>query len=111
MPGSKLARTKSSEVPRLAGSLVSLSSAEFADAALSFFMSGIAGLLRFDGRPVNRHDLERVANSLRQHGPDRSEIFASESIGLVNVLMRLTPEDRFDRQPWRGASGSLITAD
>jgi len=35
----------------------------------------------------------------------------SGSIGLVHVLMRMTPEDRFDSQPWRGASGSLITAD
>ena len=74
-------------------------------------MSGIAGLLRFDGRTVTRHDLERVANSLRQYGPDRSDITASESIGLVHVLMRMTPEDQFDSQPWQGASGSLITAD
>jgi asparagine synthase (glutamine-hydrolysing) len=25
--------------------------------------------------------------------------------------MRMTPEDRFDRQPWRGASGAVIAAD
>ncbi len=74
-------------------------------------MSGIAGLLRFDGRNVTRHDLGRAANALRQYGPDQCEINASGSIGLVHVLMRMTPEDRFDRQPWRGASGSLITAD
>jgi asparagine synthase (glutamine-hydrolysing) len=74
-------------------------------------MSGIAGVLRFDGRPVNRHDLERVANALSQYGPDRSDIMASGSISLVHVLMRMTPEDRFDRQPYRGASGALITAD
>ncbi len=74
-------------------------------------MSGIAGLLRFDGRPVSRHELERAANALRQYGPDRSDTVASGSIGLVHVLMRMLPEDRFDRQPLRGASGSLITAD
>jgi asparagine synthase (glutamine-hydrolysing) len=74
-------------------------------------MSGIAGLLRFDGRAVTRHDLGRAANALRQYGPDQSEIVANGSIGLVHVLMRMTAEDRFDRQPWRGASGSLITAD
>jgi len=74
-------------------------------------MSGIAGLLRLDGRTVTRPDLERAANALRQYGPDRSEIMTGGRIGLVHVLMRMTPEDRFDRQPWRGASGSLITAD
>ncbi len=74
-------------------------------------MSGIAGLLRFDGEAVNGRELERVANALRQYGPDRSDVFAGGSVGLVHVLMRMVPEDRFDRQPWRGASGSSITAD
>jgi asparagine synthase (glutamine-hydrolysing) len=35
----------------------------------------------------------------------------SGNVGLAHVLMRMTPEDRFDRQPWRSESGSLITAD
>lgn len=74
-------------------------------------MSGIAGLLRFDGQPVNRRELERVANALRQYGPDRSEVVTSGSVGFVHVLMRMTAEDQFDRQPYRGASGSLVTAD
>ena len=74
-------------------------------------MSGIAGILRFDGRRVERRDLERVANALRAHGPDRSDVLVAGDIGLVHVLMRMTPEDRFDRQPWRGASGAIITAD
>ena len=74
-------------------------------------MSAIAGLLRFDGRTVTRHELQRVANALRQYGPDRSDIVTRDTIGLVHVLMRMTPEDRFDRQPWHGASGTLIAAD
>jgi asparagine synthase (glutamine-hydrolysing) len=74
-------------------------------------MSGIAGILRFDGEPVRPHDLERVANALRPHGPDRLDVMASDAIGLVHVLMRMTPEDRFDRQPWKGPSGAVITAD
>ena len=74
-------------------------------------MSGIAGLLRFDGQPVGRHDLERVANALRPHGPDRADVAVAGQVGLVHVLMRMTPEDQHDRQPWRGASGAMITAD
>jgi len=31
-------------------------------------MSGIAGLLRFDGQEASRHELERVANALRDSG-------------------------------------------
>lgn len=74
-------------------------------------MSGIAGQLRFDGREVARRDLERMANALRPHGPDRSSIAIAGSVGLVHVLMRITPEDWFDRQPFRGRSGAMITAD
>jgi len=74
-------------------------------------MSAIAGLLRFDGRPVERRDLERAANALRQYGPDRFEIATQENLGFVHAQMRMTPEDQFDRQPWRSARGPLMTAD
>ena len=74
-------------------------------------MSGIAGLIRFDGRSVARRDLERAANALDQYGPDRVEIIAKQNCGLAHALMRMTPEDRFDRQPYQNASGSTITAD
>jgi asparagine synthase (glutamine-hydrolysing) len=75
-------------------------------------MSGIAGVLRFDGGSVARRDLERMANALHAHGPDRSDIaIPAENIGLAHVLMRMTPEDQFDRQPWRGSSGAVLVAD
>ncbi len=74
-------------------------------------MSGIAGLIRFDGRPVRRQELERAANALHQFGPDRSDIVTGENVGFAHALMRMTPEDNSDRQPHRGASGALITAD
>ncbi len=74
-------------------------------------MSAIAGLLRFDGQSAARHDLERVASALKPHGPDRSDVMTAGGVGLVHVLMRMTPEDQSDRQPWKGASGAVITAD
>jgi len=74
-------------------------------------MSAIAGLLRFDGQKVNRHELQGVVNALYQYGPDRSEIVVNGIAGLVHALMRMMPEDAFDGQPWQGATGSLITAD
>src|SRR5579862_2898029 len=110
MPGLKSGRARLPEQarPRRLRGLPNSARPAVKDAKV---MSGIAGLLRFDGRAVRAHDLGRVANALRQHGPDRSDVFAGEGIGLVHVLMRMTPEDRFDRQPWRGASGALIAAD
>ena len=74
-------------------------------------MSGIAGIVRFDDRTVRRQELERVANALRQYGPDKHGVLAQGNIGLVHVLMRMTPEDRYDHQPNRGADGTIIAAD
>jgi asparagine synthase (glutamine-hydrolysing) len=74
-------------------------------------MSAIAGVLRFDGQTVIRSELERIANALHQYGPDRSGVLAVGTVGLVHALMRMTPEDRFDRQPLQGRSGALVTAD
>ena len=74
-------------------------------------MSGIAGLFRFDERPVSRHELGRVASALGRYGPDRSDIVVRDMVALVHVLMRMTPEDRFDNQPLQGRSGALMAAD
>jgi asparagine synthase (glutamine-hydrolysing) len=74
-------------------------------------MSAIAGILRFDDRPVSRRELERAAGALHAYGPDRSDVAVSGSVGFAHALMRMTPEDRDDRQPYRGPGGSMITAD
>lgn len=74
-------------------------------------MSAIAGMLSLDGRPVRRGDLERMVNALGQYGGDRTDVIVGDGISLAHTLMRMTPEDRFDRQPLRGARGLLLTAD
>jgi asparagine synthase (glutamine-hydrolysing) len=74
-------------------------------------MSGIAGIVRFDDRDVRRQELERVANALRQYGPDKDGVILQDNVGFVHALMRMTPEDRYDHQPTRGAAGTIITAD
>src|SRR5262249_32203154 len=74
-------------------------------------MSAIAGILRFDGRPADRRDLERMTNALRAHGPDRTGAHAAGSVALGHVLMRMTAEDSFETQPTRGAGGAIMVAD
>jgi asparagine synthase (glutamine-hydrolysing) len=74
-------------------------------------MSAIAGIFRFDGRPAERHDLERVMNTLNAHGPDRRGSYTRGPVGLGHALMRMTPEDSFDAQPIRGASGAIMVGD
>jgi asparagine synthase (glutamine-hydrolysing) len=74
-------------------------------------VSAIAGIVNFNGGVVDVSDLERVSSALYPYGPDRVDVTVAGPVGLVNMLMRMTPEDRFDHQPWCGASGAIITAD
>jgi asparagine synthase (glutamine-hydrolysing) len=74
-------------------------------------VSAVAGIVRFDDRPVDRHSLERMLSALRPHGPDKSKIAIAGVAGLGHALMRMTPEDYFDGQPYEGSSGATITAD
>jgi asparagine synthase (glutamine-hydrolysing) len=83
----------------------------FSYRTLETLMSAIGGILRFDHQPVERRVLERVANALRMYGPDRVGVFAKGCVGLVHTLMRMTPEDTFEHQPWQGRGGATITAD
>jgi asparagine synthase (glutamine-hydrolysing) len=67
--------------------------------------------MRLDGEPAASRDLERMANALAAHGPDRASVAVAGPVGFAHVLMRMTPEDRFDRQPLPGSAGELMTAD
>ena len=77
-----------------------------------FPMSGIAGVLAVR-RPGRDPGTTSSASPIRCVNTGRIAPRSSpaRAIGLVHVLMRMTPEDQFDRQPWQGESGALITAD
>src|SRR5689334_6222265 len=74
-------------------------------------MSAIAGIVRFDDGPVKKRELERVAAALKQFGPDRSGIAIDHRVGFAHSLMRMTPEDSFDRQPLSLNGGIMLVAD
>jgi len=105
MPGSRSATIKSSVALRLKGLRASPRLAECCDER----HCRIAALRRRLHHPGTVSNARRMR--CRQYGPDRADIAVADGIGLVHVLMRMTPEDQFDRQPWQGASGALITAD
>jgi asparagine synthase (glutamine-hydrolysing) len=74
-------------------------------------MSAIAGIVRFDDKAPSALELKLVTNVLQAYGPDQSNIVVIGRVGMVNLLMRMTHEDKFDTQPWQSASGAFITAD
>ncbi len=62
-------------------------------------MSGIFGVLRFDGAEVTTREMEDLAQAMACRGPDGSNFTLSGQIGLGHCLMCVTVEDGFEAQP------------
>ncbi|MDS4057719.1 MAG: asparagine synthetase B, partial [Candidatus Contendobacter sp.] len=62
-------------------------------------MTAIAGLIRFDHAPVDRAILERMVNLLEPYGRDAQHTHFESGAAFLRTLLRITPEDRLDRQP------------
>ncbi len=71
-------------------------------------MSGLHGVLRFDGADVRDSDLARQANRLAHRGPDRRGQWRDGPIGLGHLLLRVTREDDFETQPLRQDRIALV---
>lgn len=76
-------------------------------------MSCIFGILRFDGGPVARRDLDRMAAVLGHRGGDGGGVWMDGAVGLGHGLRLITREERFEQQPLRddGPSGLVLVAD
>lgn len=70
-------------------------------------MSGIHGIVRFDGGAVSQRDLERQSNALAHRGPDRRNFWHDGAVGMGHLLMRITAEDSFDAQPVHDRNAGL----
>lgn len=62
-------------------------------------MSGIAGLLRLDGAPVDAEVLRRMADALASRGPDGGGSHTGGPIGLAVSLLHTTAESAGETQP------------
>lgn len=62
-------------------------------------MSGIAGVLRLDGAPCERSDVERMIGAIAYRGPDGVDVWAEGPAGLANAMLRTTPESVQERLP------------
>jgi len=73
-------------------------------------MSGVCGILRFDGKPVLPGDLDRQMRALAHLGPDGASTSRDRTIGLGQLSLRITREDLLDAQPLADAD-LLLAAD
>src|SRR5689334_19897333 len=71
-------------------------------------MTALAGLWRYDGGPDAASDCSRMLSSQVMYGPDAVAQWSDEGVALGRQLMRLLPEDAFDRQPLHGGQGRFV---
>jgi asparagine synthase (glutamine-hydrolysing) len=77
-------------------------------------MCGLAGILHFDGAPVERGALRRMADALRHRGPDAEGFFedsaAAPSIGLAHRRLSIIDLRHVADQPLGNEDGSIQAA-
>ncbi len=74
-------------------------------------MSGIVGIVHFDGAPIDRHLLGQMTASLAFRGPDAQDIWISGHVGFGHTLLRTTDEAEHERQPFTLDGQIWIVAD
>ncbi len=72
-------------------------------------MSGIYGIYRHDGAPVDPRWLERMKEAMAYYGPDGGACQINGAVGMGHLLLKINPEDAFDRQPARGERGLVVS--
>ena len=70
-------------------------------------VSGIAGIVHFDGSPIDARILQRMTDAIARRGPDGRGTWASSSAGLGHRMRCTTPEALEERQPLCDESGQV----
>jgi asparagine synthase (glutamine-hydrolysing) len=74
-------------------------------------MSGIVGIINFDGRPIDRQLLRRMTEFMDYRGPDGRQIWIDGSVGFGHTMLRTTFESEFEQQPCSLDGQVWITGD
>lgn len=71
-------------------------------------MSGIAGIVHFDGAPVELGLIEKMTSAMSYRGPDGINHWQKGSVALGQCMLRTTPESLQEVQPWQSEDGRYI---
>ena len=71
-------------------------------------MSGIAGIIHFDGRPVAPGEVEAMTAAMHYRGPDGINHWRKGSVALGQCMLRTTPESLEENQPLTNENESLV---
>jgi asparagine synthase (glutamine-hydrolysing) len=71
-------------------------------------MSGIAGIIHFDGQPVAPGLIESMTQSMQYRGPDGIRHWSRGNVALGHCMLRTTPESLEENQPLANEDESLV---
>jgi len=71
-------------------------------------MSGIAGVVCFDKRPVDNLQIAKMAESIAHRGSNGVNVLQFEGVSLVHCLLQTTPESLFEFQPLKDNESEIV---
>ena len=71
-------------------------------------MSGIAGIVRFDGPHVETALIQKLTAAMKRRGPDEQTHWFQGPVALGHCMLRTTPESLDERQPLANHDGDLV---
>jgi asparagine synthase (glutamine-hydrolysing) len=74
-------------------------------------MSGIVGIITFDGQPLDEQLLRTITESMKFRGPDACEILSSANFGFGHTLLGTSSESTGEKQPLNLNQKVWLTAD
>jgi hypothetical protein len=71
-------------------------------------MSGFFGIFRPQGGPVDLEAFEQMKTAMHLEGFDGMETHVEEKIAMGHLMLRVSPESKYDKQPLKSSCGNFI---
>lgn len=71
-------------------------------------MSGFFGIFRPQGGPVDLEAFEQMKTAMHRDGFDGMETHVEEKIAMGHLMLRVSPESEYDKQPLKSSCGNYI---
>ncbi len=71
-------------------------------------MSGFFGIFRPQGGPVDLEAFEQMKTAMHREGFDGMETHVEDNIAMGHLMLRVSPESKYDKQPLKSSCGNYI---
>jgi asparagine synthase (glutamine-hydrolysing) len=71
-------------------------------------MSGFFGIFRPQGGPVDLEAFEQMKTDMNKEGFDGMETHVEEKIAMGHLMLRVSPESKYDKQPFKSPCGNYL---